>query len=384
MEFHELLEVWNGKRENAVLATVIGVAGHAYRKEGATMLLYAGGLRVGAISPGCLEADLAERVTEVLAAGAMRTVEYDMRDAEDWAWGETVGCGGKITVLMEPVDGRLADVLAELLLCLERGEACCLVRQWGAGAVRSAGPYALGAAEAREGAGMPRLAEMPEGLEVQRDQGAPGQPGPFGGRVDYRVEAAVPPRAATGWEGLRFRLLCEPRPRLIIFGAGADAGPLAALAAAAGFRVVVADWREQLCCSDRFAGCGTFVGSPKEAVERLGVGSPDYVVIMSHHPGRDRQCLEALWPLAPRYVGVLGSKTRTGRLLEGRVPPPWLRWPVGLAIGAVGPQEIAVSVVAQLIAVRRCAEGSERGGSVCLDTPQEMEHFVERYVRPGG
>ncbi|WP_127607892.1 XdhC family protein [Paenibacillus validus] len=365
MEFHEVLDAWDETRGNAVLATVIGVEGHAYRKEGASMLLYADGRRVGAISPGCLEADVMERVPDIAAGGPPQTVEYDMRDADDWAWGETVGCGGKITVLLESVEGRLADALTELLSRLRLGEACCLVRRRQSKAARSAFMSGTGAAGAPEGLGRHEESGMPGLPGESRGPEMWGMPGVLDASLEYEVEAVSSGEAATGWEDDGFRLLCEPKPRLLIFGAGADAEPLAALAAASGFRVVVADWRESLCCPGHFPGCGTFVGSPVEAVERLGVSESDYVVVMSHHPGRDRQCLQALWPRAARYVGVLGSKARTRRLLEGMNPPPWLHWPIGLAIGAVGPQEIAVSVVAELIAVRRRADiRGERGSAL--------------------
>ncbi|MED4600401.1 XdhC family protein, partial [Paenibacillus validus] len=76
MEFHEVLDAWDETRGNAVLATVIGVEGHAYRKEGASMLLYADGRRVGAISPGCLEAYVMERVPDIAAGCPPQTVEY--------------------------------------------------------------------------------------------------------------------------------------------------------------------------------------------------------------------------------------------------------------------------------------------------------------------
>jgi xanthine dehydrogenase accessory factor len=290
-----------------VLATIVKVQGHAYRKLGAAMLLYADGERAGGISPGCLEADLEERVPEVLTQGRAQYVEYDMSDPDDFAWGEAVGCGGTIHVLMEPVAGKLETILGEIKLELDCGQACLLSRSWDAS-----------------------------------------------GQVSYKVKPSVHHGVSAAAGAASLQLYCSPRPRLIIFGAGTDAEPLAALAGQAGFQVVVADWRESLCCSGRFpAGCDTVAGSPPQLIEQLQINGTDYVVIMSHQLERDRQCLELLLKQPPRYAGLLGSKSRAATILDGRIPPAWLRFPVGLPIGAEGPLEIAISIVAELIAVRR-------------------------------
>jgi xanthine dehydrogenase accessory factor len=348
MEFHELLDRWSKRGGNAVLATIITVEGHAYRKEGAAMLIFEDGERGGGISPGCLEADLTERVAGLLEAGAAQVIEYDMRDVDDFAWGEAVGCGGSIRVLMEPIAGTLTAALLELLKVLNRGEAGRFIRHWGADGCVSYMIEAMQPKQASEKSGRDSYSAV---TMVGVKQAA----------ADASKLTAA---AIDGDKRDSFVIYCEPRPRLIIFGAGADAEPIAAMAGKVGFHVVVADWREALCCSGHFAGCDTFVGSPAETVERLGVNEADYMVIMSHQLQRDRQCLDALWNLSPRYVGLLGSKSRAGQLLEGRIPPSWLKTPVGLAIGAEGPMEIAVSVVAELIAVRRNTDAaSERGYS---------------------
>ncbi|WP_165971923.1 XdhC family protein [Paenibacillus piri] len=309
MDFHELLGRWVMERttRESALATIVKVQGHAYRKLGASMLLFNDGEKLGGISPGCLEADLAERVADTLVCGEAQYIEYDMRNTDDLGWGEAVGCGGAIHVLLEPVDERLQEVMSSVKRSLDDGNACLWRRQWDGD-----------------------------------------------GHVSHKVELTENQALHAAAGAMSVEIYCEPRPRLILFGAGSDAEPLAALAAKAGFQVVVADWREALCCSGKFPdSCDFVIGSPVECMEKLQIGSADYVVIMSHQLERDRQCLELLWPLAPRYVGLLGSKTRAARILEGRMPPAWLHYPVGLPIGAEGPEEIAISAAAQLIAVKR-------------------------------
>ncbi|MDF2960827.1 MAG: putative xanthine dehydrogenase [Paenibacillus sp.] len=336
MDFHDLLDCWDKEKVTgkAVLATIVKVQGHAYRKLGASMLLFEDGGRAGGISPGCLEADLEERVAAVLAEGRTQYVEYDMRNPDDFAWGEAIGCGGSIHVLMEPVNERLDRVLSGIKAELDRGQGCLLSRVWDA-----------------------------DGL------------------VSYTIEQAEK-QGLQGIAGRRsLQIYCEPRPRLIIFGAGTDAQPLAAMAKQAGFNVIVADWREKLCCSGKFPdACDTRVGTPAELVEGLRINGADYVVIMSHQMERDRQLLDLLWPLAPRYAGLLGSKTRAAQLLNDRMPPAWLRFPVGLPIGAEGPVEIAISVVAELIAVKRSKMELNRGGGA--HGHQGNRHLLGGWSKP--
>jgi xanthine dehydrogenase accessory factor len=145
-----------------------------------------------------------------------------------------------------------------------------------------------------------------------------------------------------------------PRPRLILFGAGADAPPICDAAARIGFRVTVADWREHLLGSERFPLAESFAAAPSgaELAEALGIGPDDFVLLCSHHLRRDRDVLEAALGRNPAYIGLLGSKKRAAALLDGLPGGDRVRAPVGLPIGAVGPDEIAVSIAAELVAVR--------------------------------
>ncbi|MEO8196365.1 MAG: XdhC family protein [Thermoanaerobaculia bacterium] len=87
----------------AVLATIVGVEGSAYRREGARMLIEAEGATTGVLSGGCLEGDLAQRAREVLASGAAALTTYDLRAPDEYLWGLGLGCGGRITLLLEPL-----------------------------------------------------------------------------------------------------------------------------------------------------------------------------------------------------------------------------------------------------------------------------------------
>ncbi|WP_051620345.1 XdhC family protein [Paenibacillus sp. UNC451MF] len=315
MDMHSLLAVYfRTETTGAVLATVVEVEGHAYRKAGATMLLMGDAGRRGGISPGCLEADLNERVEDILKSGLPQWVEYDMRPADDYSWGDAVGCGGKIRVLLEPVQGCLLAELVELNKRLDSGETVCFIRRLGS-----------------------------DGAEV----------------VSYRMkeanEESVRDSARVFDVGGRRVLECiyAPRPRLLLFGASDDAIPVARVTAQSGFCVKVADWREGLCTSERFDQAELLIGSPKEVLQRSGLSYGDFVVVMSHSFPKDQELVRLLLSRQVRYAGIMGSKVRTERLLEGEVPPPWFRFPVGVPIGADGAEEIAVSIAAELIQVRR-------------------------------
>lgn len=340
MEACELVEHWMTDAAPALLATVIGVEGHAYRKPGAMMLLYADGRKRGTISPGCLESDLLERMPELLEAGRCEIVRYNMNPEADAIWGEAVGCGGIVDVLLEPLDGAAADALRELGVRLRTGAGASLLRY-------------------RQGAGI--------AYEIRGSQAA-----------DAAAAAALPRSDRSA--GLLFAQSIAPRPRLLLFGAGYDAEPVARIASALGFRVTVADWRPGLLSRERFPGLELLCGSPAEIAASLGMGPADYAVVMGHQLQRDRALIEALLSVKPAYVGVIGSSRRIAHLFDGLPMPPFVHAPVGLPIGAEGPEEIAISVAAELIAIRRKSKG---GG---VDERVEYRGYLPggRSERPDG
>lgn len=296
----------------AVLATLINVEGHSYRKPGAVMLFHEGGT-LGSLSPGCLESDLQLRTEEIWESGRPETVEYDMRSSDDFSWGEAVGCGGKIKVVLEPVRGDLRRLLAEASTQMDGGKSLLLRRS------RTPGGYAYSLEEA---------SSVPQKRQGQRQYG----------RSDGDEAAFATPLV--------------PKPRLVLFGAGQDSRPVAELASRSGFRIAAADWRQGPLMGGFPAGERALC-LPEEAPERLNIGSGDYVLICSHQLQRDRRFLERVIPRRPKYIGIIGSKARIGLLLDGLEKPESLHAPVGLPIGADGPEEIAVSIVAELIQVRR-------------------------------
>ncbi len=164
--------------------------------------------------------------------------------------------------------------------------------------------------------------------------------------------------------GGRMEVFVEPiesMPRLVIFGAGHIAKPTAALARTVGFDVTVVDDREELNDEARFPGCSRIIAEPAEAVAELALREDDWALVVTHDHRLDEEALDAVARLPHRYVGVIGSKRKIYRVLariharRGLPPLERVYAPVGLAIGAVAPEEIAVSIVAELVALRHGA-----------------------------
>lgn len=305
MEAYDILQAVESNAHARVLATVIHVEGHAYRKQGAVMLLMADESSLGSISPGCLEADLSAYVPAVWESQKPQMVEYDMRPADDFGWGETIGCGGLIRILLEPISGELLVNLLVVKASLDRGEAVQLLRTFSDG--YSNITYTL--------------CNPNEGMSSDR----------------HSVYVS----------------LFTPKPRVIVFGANPDAIPLAQMAASVGFRVVVADWREAFCNAERFPESETVVAFPEQLVEQLKLNVQDYVIVMSHQFEKDTVFVRGAMESSLRYLGIMGSRDRTEKMLEGLERPDWLHYPVGLNIGSEGPVENAVSIVAELIRIKR-------------------------------
>jgi xanthine dehydrogenase accessory factor len=161
--------------------------------------------------------------------------------------------------------------------------------------------------------------------------------------------------------GGSMQLFLEPiraTPRLIIFGAGHVALPTAALAASVGYEVVVVDERDELNTSERFPCCRRELSDVSSALRALEPSERDWLLIVTHDHQLDAEALRLALGSGARYIGLVGSRRKVYRLLErvvareGAVDMRRIYAPVGLDLGAVTPAEIAVSIVAELIALR--------------------------------
>jgi xanthine/CO dehydrogenase XdhC/CoxF family maturation factor len=303
----------------SVLATLVTAEGSSYRRPGARMLIAGNRSRIGSISGGCLEEDLLERAVRVAETGRAEVVLYDTTAENDLLWGVGLGCSGVIRILLEPLPPGpgWAAVLAENL---RAGRATDLAVVW-------------------ENSG-----------------------GPLGTRL-CQAPALAGPKAAPGV----FQETVEPPTSLVIFGAGDDAQPLARLARDLGWRVTVADPRPAMPTAARFPDVsGLVLGPAEELVVRAAPPPGSFAVIMTHHYRHDRPLLRRLLPLPLIYVGLLGPKRRAEKILadiaaEGVAITAEmrsrLRAPAGLDLGAEGPEEIALSIIAEMKAVLAGRDG---------------------------
>lgn len=324
----KVLEENKGYRHT--LATVIGVNGSSYRRIGAKMLFREDGKVYGLLSGGCLEHDLAHLAAEVITDNLMRVAVYDLRSEDDLSWGQGTGCNGKIRVLLEPAQWneewaqacRALDVGETLLYARRADDRTAPVRSF----LRDDGRSSPDRAAAEAFAGVERGLRTTDGKRTR------------------------PIETGEAW----FVERIAPRERLLVFGAGSDAEPLVELASRADFAVTVIDPREMRCNAGFFPQAAGFAVEHAEPfVNGLAESGEQYVLLMTHHFQRDRILLQYFISNRPRYLGVLGPKARTGRLLDPDPVPEWVRTPVGLPIGAEGPEEIAISIVGQLIEARK-------------------------------
>ena len=181
--------------------------------------------------------------------------------------------------------------------------------------------------------------------------------GNWQGEIPFELNAITPFQNKVGQkrmgdEMIYFQLIW-PQPALYIIGAGVDARPLARLAGNVGYAVHLFDWRSALCNEVHFPTAVSFqIGDVDTLIANIPFSPLDSLVIMTHDFQLDVKLMQRLRDRQLLYLGILGSKKRTDRLLGGVIPDR-VHSPVGLSIGADGPEEIAVSIVAELIAVRR-------------------------------
>ena len=362
--------------KTAVLATVVHVVGSAYRREAAKMLIDEDGRVYGTISGGCLEGEVGEAARDVLASGRPRLLHFDMTADDDLVWGLGLGCNGRIDVFLEPVDSR-----APTAVCWDRVAAA---RQAGtrlavATVVHAAGgPVSVGARAYVYGDHVEGTLgdEGLDGLvaaDARRllDQGASRSylyrvgTGPAREPVVRDRQAVLDLRGETGYVQVYIETLA-PAPVLIVFGAGHDAVPVTEFAAAVGFRVVVVDSRPAYARPERFPRAHAVIHAhPEDVPDRVPLDRNPCVVVMTHNFQQDAEFLRQIWGRPCAYLGVLGPWQRTERLLDflrasGCPVDAYLHRlyaPVGLDIGAEGPEQIALAIVAEALAVRNGTGG---------------------------
>lgn len=356
------------------LATVVKTSGSVYRRPGARMLLTDDGQMIGAISGGCLESDVFERAQPLMFySGEPILVQYDTTSSDDIVWGFGLGCNGVVHVLIESLSDASASSQLEFIAdCFDRNQLGVIATIF-----RVAGKTP---------------AKVASRLFLKQDRTVVNniEDSLFAQKVlenAYQVlhekrSSVESYLLANGIAEVLLEVIQPPVP-LLIFGAGHDAIPVVDFAKQLGWHVTVIDDRPGYTTRDRFPNADNIIlCNPEDLPAHLTLNPHMVAVVMTHNYLHDQHLLRTLLPSPLPYVGILGPKTRTQQLLqdlhaEGFIPTEnQLRrfyGPVGLDIGANAPEEIALSIVAEIQAVvaNRCGS-SLRERTEPIHSPQEQ------------
>lgn len=349
---------WQRAGEEIALATLVAVRGSAPRRPGARLAVTRSGKIAGSISGGCVENDLIEKAMEVLRDAKPRLETYGISDEQGFEIG--LSCGGSIDVLLEPAAWD------------EPLNAACL-------ALRSRRPVALGVVcDPPELRGR-RIAVFPRDRSV--------------GSIDRELDGAIESEAhrllpaggtkllALPWQGGDARVFVEafaPPSRLFIVGATHAAVALCRMAKLVGFHVTVVDPRSIYASRERLPEADEIRRAwPDEALDEKEMDEYSYLVSLTHDPKFDQPTLLKALRSAARYIGAIGSRStherRKQQLREQGFADADLsriHSPIGLDIGSRTPEEIAVSILAEMLSVRydrTAAPLKERKGAIHAD-----------------
>ena len=348
---HRMREAHEAGRTPA-LVTLLHVKGSAYRRPGSKMLVTPEGGTTCMISGGCLEQELASLAEGVIESGRPRQVHYDLN--EDEVWGLGLGCGGEIDLVIEPAP------------------AGSPAAEW----VRM------------QANGMPAVSALrldDEGFSriIVRDDTQIDSPVAERAQSILRGGEARSRREYVGesGEGVFFDISLPPT-NLVLLGGGPDAVPLARYAADIGWTVTVVDPREEIATREAFPDATIIAAHPAQFAESVPVNEQSVVIIMNHHLERDREALRFALAQSPAYLGLLGPYSRFEKLCaalerEGNELSDQERsrvhTPIGLDIGAEGPEEIAISVLSEVLMLLRGHRGRQLSRKVAGIHEREIQ-----------
>jgi xanthine dehydrogenase accessory factor len=314
-------EHWLSAGRAVALGTVISTWGSAPRQTGSQIAVRDDGAFVGSVSGGCVEATVIEAAQAAMRNGKVRRLEFGIQD--DQAWSVGLACGGRIEIYVEPIITEAACATLRALNAARRQQQPILrAIDLGNGEDHLIDPLQPNSAFA--------LAAK-EAIRTDRSQ---------------RIEID-----GRSW----FLCVYNPPVDLVIIGAVHVAQALTKMAALVGHRVRVIDPRAAFTTAERFPGVALTHEYPDEALRRAPLGSRSALVTLSHDPKIDDPALAAALASPAFYVGALGSKKTQAARLERLKARGFsdeklarIHGPVGLAIGAKSPEEIALSIVAQM------------------------------------
>ena len=327
-------------RGRVILATILSTSGSTPASALSRMAIAEDGTRLsGTIGGGCVEADVLVAARKLAATSQFEILSFRLKEDE---FVQGLICGGSLEVLLESLSSDDVPWIQELMTHSNNGADSILVR-W--------------------------LSERQSILKrkVWKYSGElDDAPGDSISRAEFNTEVK---KAFRRGEFRKIKLkgqdvLIEPiagNPSLVIFGGGHIGKTISRVASIAGFRITVVDDREEFANPQRFPEpTKAICASPQDALTRIELSPSSYIVIATRGHRDDEEILEMMVQRDVKYIGMIGSKrkvlTTYDRLTQSGIPAELLakvHAPIGLEIGSANPEEIAISVVAELIAVRR-------------------------------
>ncbi|WP_434530194.1 XdhC family protein (plasmid) [Haloarcula sp. NS06] len=335
---------------SAMLATIVGVEGSAYRRPGAKMVIPPEGDSVGSITADCLEDEVTALARDVLADGTARIETYDLRGDGD-VWGLGVGCNGVIDVLLEPIEPHYQTV-TDAVAAGNSVAVCTVVESENTAVPLGTRAYYL------HDDGWNHSDQWPDELlpeisdtatQSARDGNARTITVRTGaGEVEIFLDGIAPP------------------PELVVLGTGRDIRPVTELGKRNGFRVIVIGFRGATATSERFPHADAIRSTSPDSLREVHDFDTDtYVVVMTHNFIDDRLALNELLKTQSSYIGLMGPRERFEEMRsafaeEGRTfrkdELERVFTPAGLNLGSETPYQIAHSIIAELLAIHndRC------------------------------
>lgn len=351
-EIKKIIEEYNKvsrSEKKTALATVVHVEGSSYRRPGARMLITDDGQLTGAISGGCLEGDALRKALLVMHEKRSKLVTYDTMDDDDAKFGVGLGCNGIIQVLIEPIDA--ADPYNPIIFLKaadKKRQKSVLVSLFNLQDKKSpqAGTCLLLSEDETVIDNDPVIKDW---LMTDAKQILTSQQSSFKNYVSEKNDLTA------------FIEVIKQPVSLVIIGAGNDVIPVVEMAEILGWEATVVDGRANYATQGRFAGaCQVLVSKPEDALEKIVIDDLTFFLLMTHNYNYDMAMLRQLLQKKVAYIGMLGPKKKKERMLNELKEEGFeysdeqlsvLHSPVGLDIGAETPEEIALSIIAEIKSV---------------------------------
>jgi xanthine dehydrogenase accessory factor len=345
--YSEIVEALS-RKEKCALATLINRVGSAPRAVGAKYLVKGDGTSLGSVGGGCVEAEVWQKAQKVIEEAKGEILHFDLT-SEQLAEGGLI-CGGNIDIFLEPLKEDFLNVYQEVSRIKQKGGSAIL-----ATLVSVDGDFPKG-----EGS---KVLIKPSGEKVGSLLGGVELEKKILREGEAQLKEKEPKVLVLRHEDRKMEVLLEPvcsEPTIYIFGGGHISEQLAPLAKKVHFKVVVVDDREMFANRERFPEADEVIVSEFEkCFDRLNIDDSSYIIIVTRGHLYDGFVLEQAVKTNARYIGMIGSKKKIKTLYEILVKKGIsketlnrVHAPIGLDINSETPEEIAVSIVAQLIKMR--------------------------------